>query len=315
MAKEVGTFYKYRDINFSKESQVMILQAAEILQEYEAAGYVVTLRQLYYQFVARDLFTERWSQAGNRWRRDPDGTINAPPNYEKLSSVVSDGRLAGLLSWTALEDRTRQLQGIRTYLDPQDLLAQARKSYATDLWADQPWRPEVWVEKDALAGVIEGICNKLRVDFFAVRGYNSQSAQWEAGQRMARYIIKGQRPIVFHLGDHDPSGIDMTRDNRDRLELFAGAPIVVARLALNIDQVREINPPPNPAKVTDSRAARYIEEFGDESWELDALEPQAIEGLIEQAVLKIRDEQLWDAALKREADGADTLDQIIEGLK
>lgn len=81
-----------------------------------------------------------------------------------------------------------------------------------------------------------------------------------------------ERRVILHLGDHDPSGIDMTRDISDRLELF-GADVEVKRIALNWDQIDEFTPPPNPAKLSDSRAGAYIAEYGDESWELDALEP------------------------------------------
>lgn len=187
-------------------------------------------------------------------------------------------------------------------------------SYKRDLWADQVWRPEVWVEKQALEGVIGGICNKLRIDFFACKGYNSQSEQWAAGQRFAEYAKKGQRPIVFHLGDHDPSGIDMTRDNRERLSLFAGTPVTVTRLALNMAQIDELKPPPNPAKQTDSRFEAYQEEFGDSSWELDALEPQYIERLIEKNVMLIRDEAVWDQSLLREVEEREQIAVAMEML-
>jgi len=126
-------------------------------------------------------------------------------------------------------------------------------------------------------------------------------------------VLNGQRPIVFHLGDHDPSGIDMTRDNRDRLSLFAGVDITVVRLALNMEQIERYRPPPNPAKVTDSRFEAYQREYGDESWELDALNPEVIHNLIENNVQCIRDEKLWDAALAREvADKQDLEDMIDE---
>lgn len=290
-------FYRcYVPRDFRPEAKAMIEQANEIIAEYEKAGFSLTLRQLYYQFVARGLLP------------------NKQANYDRLGGLLSDARLAGLVSWAAIEDRTRNLQGLNTVAGPAQAVKQARDGYRRDLWQDQPWRPEVWIEKEALVGVIGGICNTLRVDFFACKGYNSQSEQWRAGRRFGRYVQKGQRPIVFHLGDHDPSGLDMTRDNRDRLSLFAGAPVMVQRLALNMAQVRQYNPPPNPAKITDSRAAAYMAEHGDESWELDALSPAVISDLIEQAVLKVRDESLWDAALAREATERDMLDNIIEEL-
>lgn len=294
MATENGTYLCYVEKNFGPDRLAMLTQANKIIAEYEAKGYPLTLRQLYYQFVARGLLA------------------NAVKNYTLLGNVINDGRLAGLVSWTAIEDRTRNLRGLETYSGPQDVLREARGRFRLDLWADQPWRPEVWVEKDALVGVIARVCHELRVDYFACRGYNSQSEQWRAGQRMARHYRAGQRPIVFHLGDHDPSGIDMTRDNQARLSMFAGTPVTVARLALNRDQVERYNPPPNPTKLTDSRAGAYLAEFGGSSWELDALDPEVIGNLIRDAVMRIRDETRWDAALAREASHLDDLDLMIQ---
>ncbi len=270
--------------------------ANEIIEEYEKAGLSLTLRQLYYQFVARGLIE------------------NSDRSYDRLGSAINDGRMGGLISWTAIEDRTRNLMGINTFRSPAELLRSARSRYAKDLWRDQEWRPEVWVEKDALVGVIGGICQELRVDYFACRGYNSQSEQWRAGQRLARYVQKGQRPIIFHLGDHDPSGIDMTRDNTERLGLFAGTPVMVVRLALNMDQVRHYNPPPNPAKLSDSRARDYVSKFGDESWELDALDPRVIQRLIRENVERIRNESIWQEALADEAADLDEIDIMIERM-
>ena len=296
MDEDNGHYRAYTSKKFRPEAMEMIRQANIIIQEYERQNYSLTLRQLYYQFVARDLLP------------------NQQAHYKRLGDVISDGRMAGLISWTAIEDRTRNLMGLNTYNGPAQAIREAAADYRIDLWANQAWRPEVWVEKEALAGVIGSICNKLRVNFFAVRGYNSQSEQWRAGRRFAGYVAKGQRPIVFHLGDHDPSGIDMTRDNRERLEMFAGTPVIVHRLALNMNQIEELKPPPNPAKQTDSRFDDYRLKYGDESWELDALDPRYITDLISGAVAKIRDDELWDEALEQEVSDKRALDDIIEGL-
>lgn len=295
--EQTGHYRCYVEKNFSEESMELIRKANVIILEYERKGFPLTLRQLYYQFVARGLLA------------------NAQANYNKLGRIVSDGRLAGLISWTAIEDRTRNLKGLRTYNNPGEIIENARHSYIRDLWKNQACRPEVWVEKDALVGVVGPVCNRLRVDFFGCRGYNSQSEQWNAGQRFASYYQNGQRPIVLHLGDHDPSGIDMTRDNQERLSMFAGVPVTVIRLALNFNQVEELNPPPNPTKMTDSRAEDYVSKFGHECWELDALSPEYIARLIEKNVAKFRDPDRWNEAELQEAEDKDMLDSMLEGLK
>jgi hypothetical protein len=289
-------FRCYVPKNFGPDRLAKIGVANEIINEYAAQGFSLTLRQLYYQHVARGLIE------------------NSKQSYDQMGSLINDARLAGLVSWTSIEDRTRNLMGLHTYSGPEAALEEAKDKYRKDLWVDQPFRPEVWVEKEALSDVVGQMCNRLRVDFFACRGYVSQSEQWRAGQRMADYIRKGQRPIIFHFGDHDPSGIDMTRDNMERLSLFAGSPIQVVRLALNMNQVEQYNPPPNPAKITDVRFEGYQRKFGDQSWELDALEPSVIQNLIDGAVRGIRDETKWDAALLEEAHDKQVIDDMINEI-
>lgn len=158
---------------------------------------------------------------------------------------------------------------------------------------------EVWIEKDALVGVIEGVCREEDVPYFSCRGYTSQSEVWRAARRLADKRRKGKDCYILHLGDHDPSGIDMTRDIDDRLTMFMGG-VGVKRLALNMDQVQRYNPPPNPAKITDSRGVGYIATHGRESWELDALEPTVIGNLIRSNVVALRDADLWTEAKERE---------------
>jgi len=136
---------------------------------------------------------------------------------------------------------------------------------------------------------------------FACRGNNSESLQYQAGKRFEEYLDEGLTPIVLHLGDHDPNGIDMTRDNRDRLAMFARQDIEVRRLALNMDQVERYRPPPNFAKETDSRYAAYVRQFGTtECWELDALAPTVIAGLVHAEVEALIDHDAWNAAKAEE---------------
>ena len=151
------------------------------------------------------------------------------------------------------------------------------------------------------------VCDQLDVPFFACRGYVSQSEQYSAGKRLAREAQ--ERPdgevVVFHFGDHDPRGIDMTRDNLERLEMFSGDRVTLERVALNMDQVERYSPPPNFAKVTDSRYERYVRDFGDESWELDALDPDVLAEMVRNSVNPLIDNNAW----------ADTKNQEIRDLE
>lgn len=270
------------DRKFSDGSQTLIEHANTIIAEYQDQGFTLTLRQLYYQFVSRDLLPNKQSE------------------YKRLGSVINDARLAGLIDWSAIEDRTRNVRAVSTWDDPAQIVKAVAEQYKEDLWDSQDWRPEIWIEKDALIGVIEPVCERYRVPYFACRGYSSQSEQYRAGKRFESVADRGQKPIVLHLGDHDPSGIDMTRDNSSRLGMFAGQEVDLRRLALNMDQIRRYRPPPNPAKETDSRSGPYIELYGNKSWELDALDPTVIDRLIADTLDDLIDRERWDEAMERE---------------
>lgn len=320
----------YTEKNFRPAALRIIAQARAICEDYRQQGYDLTLRQLYYQFVARDIIPNRQSE------------------YNRLGSIINDARLAGLLDWDYIVDRTRNLRSISHWKNPADVIKSAAYNWATDRWANQPTRVEVWIEKDALVGVLDSVCPDEDVPYFSCRGYTSQSEIWGAAQRIGDYIRKGQDVTIIHLGDHDPSGVDMTRDIEDRLKLFihkdngrisakevlnesesgklpfmihrnldgsiiedrdyehlleeverrldSYGSIRIHRIALNMDQIEEYDPPPNPAKLTDSRATGYIDIYGSESWELDALEPTVLAELIREAIDENRDLALWDEA-------------------
>lgn len=287
---------------FHTKTLRLISQANDIIAEYTAVGLVLSVRQIYYQFVARGLIP------------------NNLQSYKRLGAALDSGRLAGFIDWDSIEDRTRFLQGNRHWKRPVDTLYDAAMRFRVNRWEDQDNLVEVWVEKAALIGVVERACIGLDVRFFACRGYNSQSAQYEAGKRFEYWRSRGKDCVVIHLGDHDPSGLDMTRDNRDRLDMFSRNGVRVERLALNWDQIEEHKPPPNPAKEKDSRSPGYIAEFGRSSYELDALPPDVLHELITNAVLEYRDEDLWDAQVYREAglsnnlfDDARAYEQRTEG--
>jgi len=258
-------FRQYKTFNFRPASLAIIEQANSIIAEYKKQDYDLTLRQLYYQFVARDIIP------------------NNVRAYKKLGSIVNDGRLAGLINWDAIEDRTRPSRGITHWDSPQEIITAIGRQFHIDTRADQDTYIEVWVEKDALVGVLERACDELDVPYMSCRGYVSQSSMWEAAQRFIKKEDCGKETYLIYLGDHDPSGINMPKDIQYRLRLFKST-CELRRIALTMSQVEEYSPPPNFAKETDSRHKKYQVNFGDNSWELDALEPRIISELIDDAV-------------------------------
>lgn len=277
---------KYQDQKFSAESLKMIGTLNGIIKTYMAQGYTLTVRQLYYQIVARDLMP------------------NNIRSYNKIKSLVNDARLAGKIDWAAIEDRTREFIRRSRWKSGSDILDAVANQFHMDHWIGQDVRPFVVVEKEALAGVLERICNQYDVPLLAARGYPSVSVLREFVKKDILPTLKdGQRVLLLHLGDHDPSGIDMTRDLTDRLRILQHGRSLewnVDRLALNMKQIEEKTPPPNPAKTTDARFEGYRAIHGDESWELDALEPAYLNELVEDHIQEaISDQDVWD---EREAE-------------
>jgi hypothetical protein len=281
---------KYKDIVLRNSSKILVEKCNEIIEEYATQGFTLTLRQLYYQLVSRGIIP------------------NSQKSYKRVGSIVNDARLGGYIDWQAIEDRTRNLRGLAHWENPADIVESVSLQFRVDLWEGQTYRPEVWIEKDALVGVIEGVCNQYDVPFFSCRGYTSQSEMWGAAQRLKNHALGGQIPYILHFGDHDPSGKDMTRDIGERLSMFIGdGAVELHRMALNMDQIKKYDPPPNPAKQTDSRYEAYIREFGDESWELDALEPRVIAALISTRIDSLIDKKPWNEQKKKIKEGRATL--------
>lgn len=315
----------YTPRKFTTAVRGLIDHADRIIGEYEAEGYDLTLRQLYYQFVSRDLLR------------------NTQQEYRRLGSIINEARLAGLIDWERIEDRTRDLQSLSHWASPSEIVGACSEQFHLDLWATQKCRVEVWIEKDALSGVFDRVCTELDVPYFSCRGYTSQSEMWSAAQRLRRHMARGQKVVILHFGDHDPSGIDMTRDINDRLDLFlvqdwidhemgelsseggsckvsesrdsmeerCGARrIEVRRMALTMGQVEEYDPPPNPARMTDARFEEYQRLYGDESWELDALEPRILAGLVRTEVESLCDREAWDVEVSCQDEGRRKLKRV-----
>lgn len=329
--------YDHFDWTPRAEAEGLIAQAEVFCEQYAAQGYELTLRQLYYQFVAADL------------------VVNSDKSYNNLGNVISKARLAGMIDWDHITDRHRK--GPVGRLDDTSIesaINRAAERHTLDLWNDQDLRVEVWVEKDALSQVAERAADRRQVEVFACKGYVSSSAMWEAAQRFRRdYMEHGQRVLILHLGDHDPSGLDMTRDIRERLNRFVvgdwaedhkwGADAYlsgfgpyeiedtlssvgdtyldepyrerpnydeyglldpdekifeVKRIALNMDQILRYNPPPNPAKLSDARAKAYMQKYNTtSSWELDALDPATLDTLITNEIDMVMDAARFNARI------------------
>jgi hypothetical protein len=325
MAKE-----KFRSINFRADAREKIEQMDSIIQEYQGQGLRLTARQLYYQFVSRDLIP------------------NKDTEYKKLTALLTDARYAGMIDWDAIEDRGREPNTPNEWDDLQDRVSSALRSYRLPRWKGQPKYVELWVEKQALAGVLEPIAYEFHATLMVNKGYSSASAMKESAERIKTACVTDRTlyddiyerlertngldeddeerreakqymhenisqalrtPVVLYLGDHDPSGEDMVRDISVRLKEFGVLWLQVEKVGLTIAQVKQYNPPPNPAKIADPRAANYIAKFGNSSWEVDALPPNVLTRLIRAAFTRHIDRAAMDAVKAQEERDKELLTQ------
>lgn len=245
----------YVEKRFRATTMTIIQQAAVICDEYMAQGLKLTVRQLFYQFVARDLLP------------------NSQSSYRKIKSTRKDARLVGLIDWDAIEDRSRQCFDPQRHVceTAEDLLDGIEHSLIVNLWTRQPSYCEVWVEKDALSNVLEEACADYQVPFLACKDNLSTSEARAAtadrfmarigGQICRRWgAIQNKPAIIFHLADHDPNGIDMTRDLQDRFGLFTRGMVEVRRIALNMDQVEIVAR--GGVTITPADVQAYLAPFG-----------------------------------------------------
>lgn len=294
---------RYEQHGFTAERNKLIVQADKILTEYAADGYTLTIRQLYYQLVSGNVIK------------------NVPQEYKSLVDLMTKARLAGLIDWEAIEDRTRNVQIPTTWENLPQILEAAYRGYKENPWEKQENYVEVWVEKEALSNVLDRACDDFRVPWFCCKGYPSLSEMWRTSLRLLRQAHpsnggSGKQVTILYLGDHDPSGIDMVRNLRDRLKLLTyELDMDIMRIALNMAQIEEYALPPNPAKETDSRSPGYVEKYGNESWELDALKPQLLVDLIQDNLRGLIDNEAWGMSAVEEADAKKQLRGIINAAK
>lgn len=274
--------------NFNEQNWNLIAYMNGIIGQYQREGYVLTVRQLYYQLVARDVIE------------------NTLQSYKRVAGLINDAKLAGYIDWDAIEDRTREFLVNPHWDSGSQLIRAAARGFGKDMWVNQEARVFVIIEKEALVGVLEKTCRQWDVPILAARGYPSGTVLREFAERHLLPNAEHQSLHILHLGDHDPSGIDMTRDLVERINLFTYEMLDednIHRIALTMDQIDEIKPPENPAKTTDSRFKEYRKRYGSSSWELDALTPQYLNELVENHILEHVDQNAW-------SDKEDEVDSI-----
>lgn len=271
----------YHITSSNKSNRDLLDKIIKITADYDEMGYRVTVRQVYYQLVSRNILP------------------NTISSYRKTSKLLTVGRMNGEIDWNVIVDKLRKPVMPNEFETMPGFLGAAINSYRKPRWEGQKKYVEVLVEKESLAGILEPVARKYHVSLLADKGYLSYSAMHEAAERIKVHSIPDKSCHVLYLGDHDPSGVDMTRDIEDRLRNFL-AYADVERIALTADQIEKYELPPNPAKMKDPRSGRYVSKYGRKSWELDALKPGVLADILESNIKKHMNMRRYNAMVREE---------------
>ena len=287
---------RYVDSTMQHTTRELLDKMIPIIESYEDKGYRLTVSQLYYQLVARIVIA------------------NALSSYQRVSKVTTLGRMQGFIDWDTIVDRVRVPMMPNEFDSMGSFVMAVKNSYRSYRWQEQDHYVEVMVEKEALAGILEPITRQYHVSLLVNKGYASASAMHEVAMRLE--VQEGEEDKschILYLGDHDPSGIDMVRDIQDRLATFGRHP-EIERVALTYDQIKQYSLPPNPAKKSDPRAKRYYEQYGNKSWELDALDPEVLSNVLETAIQGHMDLGRYNETIRREDRERKALSRLARKL-
>ncbi len=289
---------------WSTTKEEVVEHIIDIVQEYAEDGYVLTLRQLHYQLVS------------NNW------IINHDTAYKKLGTILDDCRYSGIIDWNAIEDRGRVPYIPYSVRNVEHALQDTVDQYRVDRQEGQLNQVELWTEKDALSGILRRSTEKYHIQLVVNKGYTSSSAIYNAYQRILKNLQKEQATIILYFGDHDPSGLDMIRDIRERLTMMLrngkhelndiDSFFEIIPIGLNMTQIKKYNLPPNPTKLTDTRSNKYISKYGKTCWEVDALKPQVLTAIVEENIQKQINIDLYEQRISEENEGIFELEEIIK---
>lgn len=311
-------------LSLNAANKILLNKVNDILLDYKEQGYILTLRQAYYQLVSRDIIP------------------NTAKEYAKLSKLLTVGRMSGVVDWSSIEDRGRQPKIPYYVSGVQAAIEDTIDQYRIDRQQGQENYVEVCIEKDALSSIFSRVTNQYHVRLLVNKGYSSCSAMYNIYERIISAYKEGAtKATILYFGDHDPSGIDMIRDVSDRVgEMLSKGkekerikkmvknsggyfiddfplPDVstifqVKQLALNMIQVNNYGPPENPAKIDDPRAKGYMEKYGDSSWELDALQPNVLVDICKRGIESEINMNLYEEMLETEADQKRIIGKFLE---
>jgi hypothetical protein len=254
------TLYQASPVKRHRSTKAQVEQRRESLFDIISEMQPMTVRQVFYQATVRGVVEK--TEAG----------------YTKVQTDLVVLRRAGELPYHWLADNTRWQRKPRTFIGVKQALEQTARFYRKNLWASANAYVEIWLEKDALAGVVFPVTSLYDVPLMIARGYASLSFLHTAAEHINDLVVPS---YIYHLGDFDPSGVNAGEKIEETLcEMAPNAEIYFERVAVTPEQIEEWDLPTRPTKASDTRAKN----FGDISVELDAIEPDTLRTIVRDAI-------------------------------
>jgi hypothetical protein len=208
----------------------------------------------------------------------PDTTKQS---YNRVQRLLNRLRIAGAIPFEWVVDNVRQTIKPSSWSGLDDFADTVRQAYRKNFWPNLPEYVEVFVEKDTVAGKVAVVTQECDVPLQPIRGYNSTSFAWDVARKW-RQIHK---PItVYYVGDHDPSGRDLERDVREKTARFSGKRVNWVRLAVNPEHFAEYNIRPLAPKKGDKRTRKFVEKWGPDCAEVEAVPATDLRAMIRGAI-------------------------------
>ncbi len=286
------------------ETKELLDQIVAIADIYMEKGRDMTVRQMFYQLVSRNIIE------------------NAESQYRRTVRILTLARDQGYIPWELIVDTARQSHMPPEFEGKLDLVQAALDSYRLERWKDQEYYVEVMLEKSALYGVLKPVTYDYHIRLSPNRGYDSTSEIRNAAQRFIAAAGEDKKCVLLYLGDHDSSGKDMERDLRRRLAKYGADNVHVIMIALTGEQIERYQLPPQAGKTSDPRARGYITKHGRNTWELDALPPDVLVQIVRDAIEGdsvveggLIDMEEYNSVIEKEERDKESLQHVVEELE
>lgn len=294
-------------MGLNKESRMKLSWIKDIISDLWDY-HPFTIRQLYYQLVGRDLIE------------------NNSNTYNNVCKLLTKARMQGLLDWDIIIDRTRVYKPNFGFKHIEQFIGYQAENmmevYRRDLMQNQPYYIEIWVEKDALFTIFQGIANEYTIPLVICKGYSSVTF---LNNYYERAVTKDKPLLILYYGDFDPSGLDMLRNYRKKLTIDFGLDVYVDMGALKYEHIQQYNFPinPNAIKPKDKKSKAFIQKYGNVSVELDAMDPLVLQGILKMDLAKYIDleeyqkqcSKHWDDKIQLAKNKDDVIKYLIELFK